>query len=414
MPKRMRASRRPLARMLPVLAAMPCANALAQPEYEIHAISLPGQANSSGQGVSPSGNYVTGTSNATAVIWTQSAGTVALPALTSPSRPFSLVQSINDSGIAVGTGATTFFGSSPLPIIWLDASTVALLPLPVGETAGRANSINNSGLAVGSVDGGSLEQAAVFTTPIPQVLPQTMPNGGVLRTAYAVNDAGRIVGQALDPTNAAVIKGFYLDPGDTVATDIGALTALGHNSAIAFAVSSAGHIAGSSSFNAGVNIRPFIWTESSGMVEVPLLPGTTTGSARGVNAHGWVVGNMSSATSIVFVYDGTETYAAQDLIPPGLGWDLTTGTSNGAFGIADNGVITGRGLLNGQITGFVMVPVAECLADTNGDGEVTAADFSAWIAAFNAALPACDQNADGLCTAADFSAWIANFNAGCE
>ena len=52
-------------------------------------------------------------------------------------------------------------------------------------------------------------------------------------------------------------------------------------------------------------------------------------------------------------------------------------------------------------------------ADTNADGMTSPADFSAWIAAFNAQSPACDQNNDNACTPADFSAWIANFNAGC-
>lgn len=55
----------------------------------------------------------------------------------------------------------------------------------------------------------------------------------------------------------------------------------------------------------------------------------------------------------------------------------------------------------------------DCPADTNGDGSLTPADFSAWIAAFNAQSPACDQNGDALCSPADFSAWIAGFNAGC-
>ena len=54
-----------------------------------------------------------------------------------------------------------------------------------------------------------------------------------------------------------------------------------------------------------------------------------------------------------------------------------------------------------------------CLADTNHDGEVTPADFSAWVAAFNTQAPECDQNGDGTCSPADFSAWVANFNAGC-
>jgi glycosidase len=58
--------------------------------------------------------------------------------------------------------------------------------------------------------------------------------------------------------------------------------------------------------------------------------------------------------------------------------------------------------------------VNTCPADVNGDGTVSPADFSAWVAAFNAQAPGCDQNGDGACTPADFSAWITNFNAGCN
>ncbi|GAB5497416.1 MAG: hypothetical protein Phyf2KO_24960 [Phycisphaerales bacterium] len=55
-----------------------------------------------------------------------------------------------------------------------------------------------------------------------------------------------------------------------------------------------------------------------------------------------------------------------------------------------------------------------CPADTNGDGMLTPADFTAWINAFNNNLPACDQNGDGSCTPTDFTAWIANYNGGCS
>ncbi|MEO1584087.1 MAG: NF038122 family metalloprotease [Planctomycetota bacterium] len=59
-------------------------------------------------------------------------------------------------------------------------------------------------------------------------------------------------------------------------------------------------------------------------------------------------------------------------------------------------------------------PLAEpCLADVNGDGLVTPADFTAWIVAFNSNGPGCDQNGDGLCGPADFSPFILNYNAGC-
>jgi hypothetical protein len=54
-----------------------------------------------------------------------------------------------------------------------------------------------------------------------------------------------------------------------------------------------------------------------------------------------------------------------------------------------------------------------CLADVNGDGVASPADFSAWVGAFNSNAPGCDQNGDGLCTPADFSAWVSNYNTGC-
>ena len=56
---------------------------------------------------------------------------------------------------------------------------------------------------------------------------------------------------------------------------------------------------------------------------------------------------------------------------------------------------------------------SDCLPDVNGDGELTAADFTAWINAFNNNLPECDQNSNGSCDATDFTAWIANYNTGC-
>lgn len=54
-----------------------------------------------------------------------------------------------------------------------------------------------------------------------------------------------------------------------------------------------------------------------------------------------------------------------------------------------------------------------CLADVNGDGTLTPADFSAWISAFNARDMRADQNGDGAITPSDFSAWVGNYNAGC-
>ena len=79
-----------------------------------------------------------------------------------------------------------------------------------------------------------------------------------------------------------------------------------------------------------------------------------------------------------------------------------------------------RGYAWGENIGWINLDNAthfvalECRADTNHDGILSPADFTAWIAAFNASAPECDQNGDGLCNPADFTAWIANFNAGCD
>ncbi len=54
-----------------------------------------------------------------------------------------------------------------------------------------------------------------------------------------------------------------------------------------------------------------------------------------------------------------------------------------------------------------------CVADVNGDGILSPADFTAWIDAYNGGGAGCDQNANGSCTPADFTAWITNYNNGC-
>ena len=102
---------------------------------------------------------------------------------------------------------------------------------------------------------------------------------------------------------------------------------------------------------------PFIWSDQNGMVAIPLAAGTSEGSARAVNSAGWVVGNDSSAFSIPFLYDGTNTYRLADLIPPNSGWDLSMNTSSSADGISEDNVIVGTGVHNGETHAYAMVAV---------------------------------------------------------
>ena len=345
----------------------------AAPQYQIFDIGVvqTGDSASQGFGVSTGGVAVGRSfrSGATqAFSWTQAGGIVGLPNLTA--RNFCVSNSANDSGAVVGTCATTAFGSGKLPTIWQNGA-VSQLPLPTGQTLGDANDINASGVAVGSAGAGSSQRGAIYSNGTANVITQTTANGSFFQTAFRINNSGRVVGQGIDPNDAARNVGMVYDIGSSSAFEVGALP--NANGAIAFAISNTGFVVGSSMQGQGSG-RPFIWSQSGGIKEIPLPTGTSQGSARSVNSNGWAVGSGSSNFAIPFLYDGTSTYRLGDLIPANSGWDLLTNTSSAALGISDSGVIVGTGVLNGQTHAFAMIPQTNApnkaaICDYDGDGK---------------------------------------------
>ncbi|MBK6901163.1 MAG: T9SS type A sorting domain-containing protein [bacterium] len=285
-----------------------------------------------------------------AFLWSYAGGLAGLPNLAG--RPFSVGNGVNDAGAVVGNGTTTSWGAGPLPLIW-QGGAVAQLPLPAGETLGRAEDINNAGVVAGSVDGGSTQVAAIFTTGGASVVTATTPGGAYSNTLYGINDAGLAVGTGIDPGNLARNVGFLYDTVSGVASEVGALE--GCNGALCFGVGEAGHVVGSSMFNQGTGY-PFVWTAAGGIKPVPLPVGTSQGSARHANSDGWVVGTASSAYAIPYLYDGETTHRLADLLPDGTGWDLEFNTSSSAEGISEEGIIVGTGEHDGNIRAYAMIP----------------------------------------------------------
>ncbi|MEL7483879.1 MAG: beta-propeller fold lactonase family protein [Planctomycetota bacterium] len=130
---------------------------------------------------------------------------------------------------------------------------------------------------------------------------------------------------------------------------------------------------------------------------------TSTGAIFDVGGQG-SIGDMTTLGDLLFVTDD----------------DSTDGRGVLVFRVGGEGELTqigpkydtGTPRPEGDLIAWA--PADEpCTADTNGDGELTPADFNAWVQAFNTQSPACDQNGDGLCSPQDFNAWVANFNAGC-
>jgi len=335
------------------------------PQYQIFDIGVvqTGDTASQGFGVSPSGIAVgrsIRTGGAQAFSWTSGGGIVGLPNLAG--RAFCVSNAANNSGSIAGTCASTLFGTSRLPVIWQNGS-VFQFPLPAGETLGDANDINATDVAVGSVNSGSLQRGVIYNGALATVITQTTSNGSFFQTAFGINDSGRVIGQGIDPTNAARNVGIVFDIGSSSAFEVGALP--NANGALAFGISNGGHVVGSSMMNQGSGL-PFIWTQAGGMTAIPLPTDTTQGSARAVNSSGWAVGTASSAFAIPFLYDGTATYRLQDLIPAGTGWDLSMNTSSSALGISDNNIIVGTGVFNGQTHAYAMVPVANASVSVGG------------------------------------------------
>ncbi len=330
------------------------------PQYTIVDMGVARPADTASQAfrVSPNG-IGTGRSLGTGTVafsWTQGGGTVALPNLASPARNFCVGNGVNANGVVVGVGATTAFGSSPLPLMWQGGGggVVSQLPLPAGQSFGKANDVNISLTAVGSVGSGSGERAAMFAGGVGSIVTRTTSIGCFSNVLFSVNDAGRMVGTAIDPNAAARNVGYVYDSATDTAFEVGALP--GRNGALAFDVSESGFVVGSSMLNQGSGL-PYIWSDSLGMVEIPLPIGTSQGSARGVNSAGWAVGTASSATAIPFLYDGTATYRLMDLLPNPDGWDLVGGTSNSAMGISEDGIIVGTALHNGVVRAYAMIPI---------------------------------------------------------
>ena len=87
---------------------------------------------------------------------------------------------------------------------------------------------------------------------------------------------------------------------------------------------------------------------------------------------------------------------------------------DGTFESQPSGPVSDYGSVGTYTVSMIETPTSQCLADTNNDGILSPADFSAWVTAFNTQSPECDQNDDQDCSPADFSAWVANYNAGCE
>jgi len=391
------------------LAALAATTALAGPpapaEYTITNLGVDDPADFGSQGFGASGDGVAvgrslGSSGSAAFYFTQADGFTPLPI--PAAKPYGVANGASSTGLIAGTAADTFFGSGAAPLLW-DQGVLTELPIPAGLGVGRANDVNDAGVVVGSCGGGISETATYWIDGAVSTISATTTGGATMTTAFRVNNDNVCVGVGIDPMNAARNVPLMYDIDSAQLREITTLT--GDNGGIAFAISDAGHVVGSSSFNQSSG-RPFIWTEADGAVEIPLPADASTASARGVNSSGHVVGIGSSAFALPFLYDGTETRLVQDLLPSDTDWDLSMNTSSSALGIAEDGAIVGTGLLSGDTRAYLMTPAGNP-ADLDGDGAVGSGDLGILLAAWGSGDPAADLDGDGVVGSGDLGILLA-------
>src|SRR5580700_2595938 len=255
---------------------------------------------------------------------------------------------INDAGQI--TGYSQDGNGNILAFVFSPNQPIVSLGTLDGASTSEAFGINSSGAVVGDSQSGTQNhRPALFYKNAVQDLGLGSSNEpDALETAYAINDAGQIVGRRAAGHDA--FHAFTYLNGQT--TDLGTL---GGANGEALALNKHGQIVGDSDTAVGP-AHAFVFDHSK-LKDLGTLPGFDNASyARGINNAGDIVGESDSADQKrAFLYrDGQ--LVQLDKLAKNLS-DAGFTSLDVAYGINDNGWIVGYGTTTDNLTnGFVAVP----------------------------------------------------------
>jgi probable HAF family extracellular repeat protein len=224
-----------------------------------------------------------------------------------------------------------------------------------GGVSSEAFGINSSGQAVGDSQNATDDHRPVLfdTSGVKDLNVCVAQNSNAFRTAYAINDAGQIVGRT-DVDQGAIHAFLLVAPGGDL-KDIGTL---GGTNSEALAINKSGEVAGDAETAQGTP-HAFLYRKGSTR-DLGVLPGFDTASfARSVNDQGEVVGDSESADQKrAFVYNNGQMLELDKLATNLAGSGFAS--LDVAYGVNNRGWIAGYGTsTDGRTIAFLAVPEGE-------------------------------------------------------
>lgn len=257
-------------------------------------------------------------------------------ALSFPFATETFAYGVNAAGTVVGT---SYINGQAHGAVWTSSSATDL------GAGVYATGINDSGEVIGS-------NGHAFVLENGQYQDLGAIPGANWSAAYGINDSGTVVGDGMTPAGTFRAIIWSAQGGMTV------LGTLGGASSQANAVNNRGEVAGFASLASGYQ-HAFSYSNGT-MTDLGTLGGGSS-YAYGINASGQIVGYsyLAGGDTHAFLYLNGQMLDLNSLLVPGSGWELLA-----AYGINDQGQITGEGLYNGVLSAFLLTdPPAGGTAD---------------------------------------------------
>jgi len=274
-----------------------------------------------------------------------------------------------------GSGAP-WSGTTCLGFLWQDGSMTPLATL--GGYNGAASAINNRGVVAGNAETARRDSTCPPYDPSQgqyQVLenkPVVWENGRIRELptykddpdgfAIAINDYGQAAGGSGVCSTFNVINGLYLSPVHALLWDHGKVTNLGSLGGNfgnqAHAINNRGQVVGASDLAGDAVFHGFLWSQSTGIEDIPPVPGDTYSVALAINDPGVVTGVSIDAT-----FTNLHAFVVVDGAPTDLNTLIAADSSlqlETACGINSRGEITGLAVekSTGQYRGYLLIPLA--------------------------------------------------------